>query len=323
MDNSLLKADNLKKHFPSRRSFRGRVINFVHAVDDVSFSIQRKETLGLVGESGSGKTTLGRLILRLIEPTGGKVYFDGMDVFSLNPEELRTLRRSAQMIFQDPYGSLNPRMTVMGMLAEALAVHRLAKRRGRRERVAELLSLVGLTPEQANRYPHEFSGGQRQRIGIARALAVSPQLIVADEPVSALDISIQAQILNLLHDLQEKLGLTYLFIAHDLSVIRHISSRIAVMYLAKLMEIAPASLLFSHPLHPYTQALLSAIPQPVPGKKKERIILPGDVPSPVSPPAGCRFHTRCPQVMKRCHVEEPVMEEKEEEHFVACHLHYI
>jgi len=316
----LLRVENLKKYFPVRRGVFSRVSGYVRAVDGISFEVQARKTLSLVGESGSGKTTAGRTIIRLMEPTDGKVYFDGIDVFALKPKELRMLRRRMQIIFQDPYGSLNPRMTVGAMVGEPLAIHKLVPRNKRRDRIVELLELVGLEAEHMNRYPHEFSGGQRQRIGIARALAVQPDLIVADEPVSSLDVSIQAQILNLLEDLQEKLGLTYLFIAHDLSVVRHISDHVAVMYLGKIVEQAPVDELFSNPLHPYTIALLSAVPVPDPTVRSQRIPLTGDIPSPIEPPPGCRFNTRCSQTMPKCSQIDPIFQQTCESHFVACHL---
>lgn len=297
---ALLDVRDLKKHFPIRRGVFSRTVGQVRAVDGVSFEIRDGETLGLVGESGCGKTTVGRTILRLLEPTSGEIYFEGVNVPELNKNDMRALRRRMQIIFQDPYSSLNPRMTVGAMLDEALKIHKLASGDGAKRRIAELLELVGLAPEHARRYPHEFSGGQRQRIGVARALAVSPKLIVADEPVSALDVSIQAQIINLLQDLQERLGLTYLFIAHDLSVVEHISDRVAVMYLGKLMEIGPSDNLYAAPRHPYTQALLSAVPVPDPSRKSRRILLKGDVPSPANPPKGCPFHPRCHMAIPEC-----------------------
>jgi len=317
----LLRVENLRKYFPIRRGVFSRVAGHVRAVDDISFEVRRRETLSLVGESGSGKTTTGRTILRLMEPTAGKAYFEDIDIFALKGNELRALRRRMQIIFQDPYGSLNPRMTVGAMIGEPLAIHKIVPKRARRDKIAEILDLVGLEADHMNRYPHEFSGGQRQRIGIARALAVEPDLIVADEPVSALDVSIQAQILNLLEDLQDKLGLTYLFIAHDLSVVRHISNEVAVMYLGKIVERAPVEELFSNPLHPYTLALLASVPVPDPSVKAEHRPLQGDMPSPIRPPSGCRFHTRCPRVMAHCSTIQPLLEEKAAGHVVACHLY--
>ena len=317
----ILKIEKQKKWFPITGGVFSRVIGWVKAVDGVSFSVKRGETLGVVGESGCGKTTTGRTILRLIEPTEGKAIFEGTDIFSLNKAELRKIRRDIQIIFQDPYASLNPRMTVGDIVGEALDIHRLVKsKKEREERISELLDVVGLLPQHMKRYPHEFSGGQRQRIGIARALAVQPKFIVADEPVSALDVSIQAQVINLLEDLQEKFALTYLFIAHDLSVVRHISTRVAVMYLGKLVELAETEELFEHPAHPYTEALLSAVPIPDPEIKKQRIILEGDVPSPVNPPSGCRFHTRCRYAKPICAEKEPELKDLGGGHYVACHF---
>jgi oligopeptide/dipeptide ABC transporter ATP-binding protein len=320
-DNPLLVVENLVKHFPIKEGVFARTTGAVRAVDGVSFSIPKGTTLSLVGESGSGKTTAGRSILRLIEPTGGKILFDGIDLAALAPKELRELRKRIQIVFQDPYGSLNPRMTIYSMLAEAMKAHDLGDRHSRRDRCYELLSLVGLPPQAADRYPHEFSGGQRQRIGIARALAVEPELIVADEPVSALDVSVQAQILNLMKDLQQKLGLTYLFVGHDLSVIRHISDAVAVMYLGRIVEIGPADALFQNPVHPYTKALLSAVPEIDPDRTSRRIILQGDVPSPINPPSGCHFHPRCPDATAACAARGQMLQRVGSDHNVACHVH--
>jgi oligopeptide/dipeptide ABC transporter ATP-binding protein len=316
----LLEVEDLKKHFPLRSGLWRRSKEAVLAVDGVSFTLDPGETLGLVGESGSGKTTLGRVILRLLEATSGRVRFAGEDVLALDKERLREKRREMQIIFQDPYASLNPRMQVGDIVGEALVIHDLASGEALRERVAELLRTVGLGPDAMHRYAHEFSGGQRQRIGIARALAVIPRFIVADEPVSALDVSIQAQILNLLLDLQERFGLAYLFISHDLRVVEHVSDRVAVMYVGKIVELAPRESLYKRPLHPYTQALLSAIPLPDPRRKKKRIILEGDVPSPIHPPPGCAFHTRCPYAQTRCRQEVPPLREILPGHFAACHF---
>ena len=317
----LIVVKDLYKYFPINAGILSRHVADVKAVDGIDFSIRKGETLGLVGESGSGKTTAGRVVLRLLDATKGEVIFEGRDIQKLGREEIRKLRKEMQIIFQDPYASLNPRMTVGDIVGEPLSIHGIARGKAAEERVQELLRLVGLQPYHANRYPHEFSGGQRQRSGIARALAVSPKFIVADEPVSALDVSIQAQVVNLLQDLQEQLGLTYLFIAHDLSVVRHISTRVAVMYVGKIVEIADRDDLYENPLHPYTQALLSAIPIPDPAveQRRKRIILTGDIPSPVNPPAGCRFHTRCPIAFERCSVEVPALNEYEPGHRTACH----
>ncbi|MFC1982290.1 ABC transporter ATP-binding protein [Chloroflexota bacterium] len=298
-----------------------RHIADVKAVDGVSFYITEGETLGLVGESGCGKSSLGRTLLKLEDLTAGRVFYKGNDITTWNKRQLRELRREAQMIFQDPQSSLDPRMTIGDSIGEALLIHGFGNEKERFERVEELLKQVGLEPEHAIRYPHEFSGGQKQRVGIARALAVNPKLIVADEPVSALDVSVQAQILNLMGDLQHEFRLAYLFIAHDLSVIGHVSDRIAVMYLGKIVELADRTKLFSHPLHPYTQALLSAVPTPDPHQKRKRIPLEGEVPSPVAPPAGCHFHTKCPKVMKICSHEQPELQQQGKDHFVSCHLY--
>ncbi len=317
----LLEVRDLYKYFPISAGVFSRHVGDVRAVDGVDFTIKKGETLGLVGESGSGKTTAGRVVLRLLEATKGQVFFDGRDIGALGREDVRKLRKEMQIIFQDPYASLNPRMTVGDIVSEPLRIHGLATGKDAEARVQELLRLVGLQPYHANRYPHEFSGGQRQRVGIARSLAVSPKFIVADEPVSALDVSIQAQVINLLQDLQQQFGLTYLFIAHDLSVVRHISTRVAVMYVGKIVEIANRDDLYANPLHPYTQALLSAIPIPDPRveSRRKRIILTGDIPSPVNPPPGCRFHTRCPVAFDRCKVEVPPLNTYASGHVAACH----
>ncbi|MDB5486762.1 MAG: dipeptide transporter ATP-binding protein [Reyranella sp.] len=316
----LLSVRQLRKHFAIRGGILSRVIDKVHAVDGVSFDIAPGETLGLVGESGCGKSTTGRCILRLIEPSSGEVWFEGADVTRMGPDKLQALRRDMQIIFQDPYASLNPRLTIGAIVGEALTIHKLApSRQAHEDRVVQLLETVGLRPDHMRRFPHEFSGGQRQRIGIARALAVEPKLLICDEPVSALDVSIQAQVINLLEDLQEQFGLTYLFIAHDLSVVEHISTRIAVMYLGRVVEIAPAEELYDTPLHPYSEALLSAVPIPDPTVKRKRIMLQGDVPNPIRPPSGCHFHTRCPIARPDCAQRSPVLEEKRPGHWAACH----
>ncbi len=320
----LLEVNQLKKYFPVRSGLFSKVTASVKAVDDVTFDIYPGETVGLVGESGCGKTTVGRTILRLMEPTSGEAIFEGDNIFDMNSKTLRATRRRMQIVFQDPYSSLNPRMTVGSIVGEPLLVHKLAKGQDLTDNVYQLLNKVGLRPEHYSRYPHEFSGGQRQRIGIARALALNPKFIVCDEAVSALDVSIQAQIINLLKDLQDEFHLSYLFITHDLNVVQYIANRIAVMYLGKLAEVAPSETLFSNPKHPYTKALLSANPQPDPTVQQERILLPGDVPSPLNPPSGCRFHTRCPQVMDHCKTAEPPLIQigkSEGNHKVWCHLY--
>ena len=320
----LLQVNHLKKFFPIRSGLFSRVSSWVKAVDDVSLEVQEGTTFGLVGESGCGKTTVGRTILRLMEPTEGTAIFEGENLFQLDAHQLRQTRQHMQIIFQDPYSSLNPRMTVGSLIGEPLRVHGLAKGAELETHVRRLLDRVGLRPEHQSRYPHEFSGGQRQRIGIARALALKPKFIVCDEPVSALDVSIQAQILNLLEDLQEEFHLSYLFISHDLNVVQYLADSIAVMYLGKLMEVAPATALFKSPKHPYTQALLSANPIPDPTAQRERILLPGDVPSPLNPPSGCRFHTRCPEVMEQCKTQDPSLihiDSPQNTHNVWCHLY--
>ncbi len=313
---TLVQIENLKKHFPASGG------QSVRAVDGVSFNIERGETLGLVGESGCGKTTVGRCLLRLIEPTSGDIKFDGQDLLSLGKSEMRSLRRRMQIVFQDPYSSLNPRMKVGDIIGEPLIVHSIGNKQERQDRIAELLKVVKLDPDYANRYPHQFSGGQRQRIGIARALALNPDFIMADEPVSALDVSVQAQVVNLLQDLQAQFGLTYLFISHGLAVVEHISTRVGVMYLGKIVELASSVELYENPKHPYTQALLAAIPLPDPEqtRDRQRIALSGEVPTPMNPPSGCRFHTRCPYVMEKCKIGEPEFKEITPGHFAACFL---
>jgi oligopeptide transport system ATP-binding protein len=322
VSDALVVAENVKKYFPVKKGIVfQREVARVHAVDDVSLEIRRGETLGLVGESGCGKSTFARCVVRLYDLTEGRIVYDGRDITRLSRRGLRPLRREMQIVFQDPYASLNPRKRVGQIIAAPLKMHGIAKGKELRHRVQDLLKLVGLSPEHYNRYPHEFSGGQRQRIGVARALALSPKLVVADEPVSALDVSIQAQVLNLLDDLQDELDLTYLFIAHDLGVVRHVSDRIAVMYLGKIVELSPAEELYTRPIHPYTEALLSAVPIPDPDEsdRRERIVLQGDVPSPIEPPQGCRFHPRCPGAIDICRTVEPPLVEYTPGHFAACH----
>lgn len=319
---SLVQVRNLKKYFPVSRQLFSTQRRFIKAVDDVSFDVLEGETLGLVGETGCGKTTVARTILQLYRPTSGQVLFDGVDLACLQENDLRKMRSRMQMIFQDPYASLNPRMTVGAIIAAPLDVHTRLDQKEKRDRVQELLKLVGLNPDFVNRYPHEFSGGQRQRIGIARALALNPDLVICDEPISSLDVSIQAQVVNLLEELQNRLGLTYIFVAHDLSMVRHISDRIIVMYLGKVMELADRNEIYLHPLHPYTRALMSAVPIPDPDKarNRKRIILKGDIPSPLNPPQGCNFNTRCPIASGRCFQEDPEYREISPEHWVACHF---
>ncbi len=317
----LLKVEGLKKYFPIKKGLLGKTVGYVKAVDDVSFYVNEGETLGIVGESGCGKSTTGRMLMRLLEPTEGTVEFDGKDLTSLSTEEMRKTRREIQMVFQDPYASLNPRHTIEKILEEPLIVHGISNSKERKKKVHEFLEIVGLSSYHAKRYPHQFSGGQRQRIGIARALMTNPKLIIADEPVSALDVSIQAQVLNLMQDLQKDFKLTYIFIAHDLGVVRHISDRVGVMYLGKMVEIAESEQLYMEALHPYTQALLSAVPVPDPDFKKEQVILEGDIPNPANPPSGCTFHTRCPFKMDVCTKVVPQLIEHSSGHSVACHLY--
>lgn len=318
MNQTLLEVQNVKKYFPIPSKLFSRKKEFVKAVDGVSFTVNKGETLSIVGESGCGKSTTGRMIMKLLDITEGKVIFEGQDITNMTDDQIRPLRKEFQMVFQDPYASLNPRLTIKEILEEPLIVHNFNKG-NRNQRVTELLEVVGLNKYHADRYPHEFSGGQRQRIGIARALAVNPKLIIADEPVSALDVSIQSQVLNLMKDLQEEFGLTYVFIAHDLSVVEHISDRVGVMYLGRLVELATRDELFGKPLHPYTKVLLSAVPIPDPTVKRERIILKGDIPSPANPPSGCTFHTRCPFAQETCKIQVPEFRELESGHYVACH----
>ena len=320
MTDYLLCAENLVKRFPIRGGTLNRVVNYVQAVNGVSFAVRRGEVLGLVGESGSGKTTIGRLVLRLEEATAGKVIFDGTNILELPKKEMRRFRKRMQIIFQDPYASLNPREKVRTVIGHALALHSIGTPESRRERAAELVEQVGLSPDQLDRFPHEFSGSQRQRVGIARALAVNPDFLVADEPVSALDVSIQAQVINLLSDLKDQLDLTMLFIAHDLAVVEHICDRVAVMYLGKIMELAPSSSLYNNPNHPYTEALLSAVPVPEPGHQQKRTVLSGDIPSAINPPSGCVFRSRCPRAEAICATETPELKQIGPDHFSACHL---
>lgn len=317
----LLRVKGLKKYFPVKKGFGGRKVQYVKAVDNVNFHIYKGETFGLVGESGCGKSTTGRTLIRLYDVTEGEILFDGTDISRMKEKELLPYRKKMQMIFQDPYSSLDARMTVSDIIGEPLDIHKIASGKDRKDRIAELLENVGLKQEHANRYPHEFSGGQRQRVGIARALAVNPEFIICDEPISALDVSIQAQVVNMLEDIQSQYGITYLFIAHDLSMVRHISDRIGVMYLGNLVEIAESDELYENPLHPYTQALLSAIPNPYKDKDKKRIMLEGEVPSPIDPPKGCRFASRCKYAKDICRETEPAIKDMGNEHFCACHLY--
>ena len=317
----LIEVKNLKKYFPVKGGILQRTVGHVKAVDDVSFDVYKGETLGIVGESGSGKSTLGRVILRLLDPTSGEVLFEGNDISSLTQGKMRPYRRDMQMVFQDPYASLNPRMSIGELIEEPMIVQNIMTKPERKEKVLQLLSKVGLPPEASSKYPHEFSGGQRQRIGIARALAINPKFIIGDEPVSALDVSVQSQVLNLMDDLQDEFGLTYLFIAHDLSVVKHISDRVGVMYLGRMAELADKDDLYENPLHPYTKALLSAVPVADVNVKREKVKLTGELPSPSNPPSGCTFHTRCPECFERCKVERPELTEVTPGHYVACHLY--